>query len=579
MNSVQEQLLESIKSGNFLEVAIELYHENWGRRKEIAIEVAKLHNEQALDVPAEFLNLKNVDQSDHFFVARSIFEDALPSLEAPVINVMKCIKHLTEEIDQDSIAGMLLTPFITFCEKSDNRPNEVLEFAIKNHTQWQGFISPALIAGSRISLEEYLNKAINLSQHDSVDVSASAVLAMERLNYGDNLKAVNDVIKTLSTVVQKHQDDQLFASVLESVFAMYKKDNAKEREVLSILSTVLSNPGDVTLHAASRLLMLEKEALPNSLISLLLTAFEYIKPEDNKTLRCLDHGLEYLLKTGRGKDALSLIETLLIKHGQKFSLSSLGSFSREIVKNEGDILNWILTRWLLADNIILGCSSILLIKDNIGEKTELAADLSNLDLGAGKALMLAKRACGWLFSKPVCAMSFIMSLVDSLTKEEEREISNILFNPILVSYSGSGKEYLKTLTENTSVKVKSMANELLRRLEKYHDGLRAVQGVKELKPSIANREAYARKMNREINASYKEAHKSSILADLIGKPLVLLYGNSSIYYVHGSSGGESIRNEMTLQNISTSFEFPSLENLDPHSLESMLLSFRWEGYR
>ena len=65
------------------------------------------------------------------------------------------------------------------------------------------------------------------------------------------------------------------------------------------------------------------------------------------------------------------------------------------------------------------------------------------------------------------------------------------------------------------------------------------------------------------------------MSSIFGNESVLLYGNKSIYYVH--HGDEKTRQEMPLQEISHSFEFASMFNLDPHGLENMLFQFKVEG--
>jgi len=580
MSRIREQLLDGISSENFLDIATSLFQGDWENRTEVAKEVAALHNEGIVDALAEFLNLKNGSKNHRFFITRHIFEDAFPYLEAPVVDVMKCVKHLTKEAGQDMTAGVLISPFIDFCTKNFSRPQEALELAIEDHDQWKDFISPAIIAGARISLKDYVNHAIELSQNQSEDISSSAVLAMGRIDYSDDLETVTNVVKALMTVVNSSKNDQIFASVLKTAFAMYKNDRSKKPEIIEILSITLNNPGDATLHSASEILFFEKTDLPDFVIDLLLPAFEHVNPEYRGTLDNLDYGLEYLLKGLRGNQAIILIESLLLKHGREFPLTAFDSLSSEIVKNHNGILSWTITRWLKSDEITLGRSSIELIQENIGKKSELSADLTQLDkLNVGLNLRLAKRACGWFFYKPVYAVSYMMSLIELSSEDEVRKISDIIFNPLLISYPGSVKSYLSNLPENTPEKNKGVSKDLLKRLEEYHDGLRSAQAIKELEPSIAHREAYARKINKEMSASYKEAQKGYFLSHLFGKQSVLLYGNSSIYYIQHGPKGEATRHETPLQSINASIEFPSLEHLDPHSLELMLLDFKLEGYR
>ena len=77
-----------------------------------------------------------------------------------------------------------------------------------------------------------------------------------------------------------------------------------------------------------------------------------------------------------------------------------------------------------------------------------------------------------------------------------------------------------------------------------------------------------------MQKSYEEASKNSFLG-LIATPKRLLYGNSSIYYVH-QMDGQSSRQEMQIHSFSHSAELPTLNILDPESLDYSLRVFRCE---
>ena len=79
-----------------------------------------------------------------------------------------------------------------------------------------------------------------------------------------------------------------------------------------------------------------------------------------------------------------------------------------------------------------------------------------------------------------------------------------------------------------------------------------------------------------MNESMKKARSASLLTSLFaGNESVLLYGNKSIHYIH--HGKQKTRQEVPLSEISTSFELPSMHNVDPHGLENMLWQFKAEG--
>ena len=81
--------------------------------------------------------------------------------------------------------------------------------------------------------------------------------------------------------------------------------------------------------------------------------------------------------------------------------------------------------------------------------------------------------------------------------------------------------------------------------------------------------------SNSADSSSQHANTALVASLFAGNESVLLYGNKSIHYIH--HGDQKTRQEVPLSEISTSFEFASMHNLDPHGLENMIWQFRAEG--
>ncbi|CAK8721114.1 hypothetical protein GMJAKD_10310 [Candidatus Electrothrix aarhusensis] len=168
-----------------------------------------------------------------------------------------------------------------------------------------------------------------------------------------------------------------------------------------------------------------------------------------------------------------------------------------------------------------------------------------------------------------------MSLIDTASDDEIEEITEILFHPLLISYSGSVKDCLVEMVgEELSEKVKLVIDTVLERLNIYHESLESP--IDELVPIQAQRETHLRYMNRLMAESYKEARKNSIVEQIATK-FCLLYGSRSIHRFENEFVSQNARQEIPMQKIRHSFEIPVLEYLDPHELNYKLLIFRVEG--
>ena len=578
MRDIQNRLLAAVSDGSFLETTYQLHLENRDDRAALNKELTLLHNNGSLNLIDEYTKLTQDAFGHKFFTIRQVFEDTLPGINAPAIDVMQCVKHLIGQAGQDMTAGILFSPFTTYCQAHEDRPNDVLSFAIEHHEDWSNFISPAIIAGTRINLSDYVDKAIRLTADKNIDISSQAIFALGSINYGDDVTPVGNVLDSMKLIVHSECDDQLYAAILRASYSLYLADKTKEKFVSDLIENILERRGDLVLLSASKLFMFERKTLPDPIVVHMLKAFENINPEHIETLNNIDYGLEGLLEKGQVEESISFLEIMFIKNSSNFSISQFDSVARWLLNNEGKILDETITRWLMSGVIKLGRSASELIKKFGGKNTIIAVDVQQIkNESDGIYLFLAKKACGWFFYNPICAVSFILSLIDIAPDEEVKPICEILFNPLLISYSGSVKDHLQSLPDNSSKKIKDVVTQLLSDLDSYHDGLMSVRGLKELEPSSAQRETYQRKWSREVSASYKNAQEGSVFGQIFGKPSVLLYGNSSIHYIHHGTDGETSRQEIPLQSISTSIEFPSLDMLAPHELEMKLYSFKLEG--
>lgn len=145
-----------------------------------------------------------------------------------------------------------------------------------------------------------------------------------------------------------------------------------------------------------------------------------------------------------------------------------------------------------------------------------------------------------------------------------------------MSYPGSIRDYLETLNESKEDRVKQIATDVLSEYEEYQASVKAAFKINELSPSEQDRHTYWRHHNKLMSESMKQARSKSFLTSLFaGNESVLLYGNKSIHYIH--HGEQKTRQEVPLSEISTSFEFASMHNLDPHGLENMIWQFKAEG--
>ena len=566
------ELIQSTKDGDFLETIYQYYMNHDGERNSVGKQLATMHNDGSIDIIDEFSRLTNTDNGD-FFLTRDVLVDALPHINSPALEVMICVKHLTLEAGNDMAATMLYAPFTQFCEASTERSEEVLNIAVNSNGELLDFINLALRAGANLNLPKFASKAIELTVHENLKICASAVYALGDIDYSNNISLVLDALEALNLVIKKGYDTRVFESVLKSAFALFLADNSKELEVYNLMELALAEKNEYEIHAASELFFRETKKLPSNILDLLLNALKSTNPKNKGTLDNIDYGLQHLVKAGHIEKAFPLIEYLLISNKGELSIVLLDSLVHELLSNN-EALNKLVTKWLLSKSLALGRATSDVINQRHGKDVNLRVDMTLLQGQESNSLFLARKAIGWLFTKPVSTASFIISLIDTTSEGEASEITQLLFNPLLISYPGSVKQYLIDISPELSTKSQEVITNVLGMLKRYHEGLDSARDISELWPPQFQRETYNRYFSHQMSDAHKEAEKGSVFLNLVKKS-VLLYGNKSINYIYGPNE-QVTRQEIPLQQISHSIEFPALENIDPHTLDYMMRVFRVE---
>ncbi|QIZ53332.1 HEAT repeat domain-containing protein [Dickeya zeae] len=574
MNELKEKLLKANVDGNFFELIQKLYYEDRRDEKFLPSLLVELHNEGLLNLVELFSSLKNKTENHDFFSVRHVFGEVLPDINAPLKDVADCVKHLTLEAGQDMAAYMLLPPFEEFCKKDTDRAKDLFNIALANIDEDFDYLSPAIKSGACNDEAQYVNQAIEQLNHDNELIIQRSIFALGRINYQDKmlLKPVAIAIKKSSV---SSPTDVILATSMSALFKICSQSDDLESLFLDFLNTHSDHLDDRYVHAASEILFYDGEKVSSNVESRLLNICAYTKPENQGTINNIDYALERILKRNSFDDCVVFLEQFFELSRYKVSIKYFDSFVRELHNRRDTHLSSLLTRWLLSKKVKLGkyASDLLLDSDrdiSIGFYGSYVSKESK-----GVHLFLARKACGWFFNQPKTAISLIESLILDAPDDELRDIQQLIFNPLCVSYPGSICDHLKKMNESKEERVKQIASDVLSEYEEYQTSVKSALKINELSPSEQDRYTYLRHQNKLMSESMKKARSKSLFTSLFaGNESVLLYGNKSIHYIY--HGEQKTRQEIPLSDISTSFEFASMHNLDPHGLENMIWQFKTE---
>lgn len=574
----KEVFISASKSGNFLNAVYENYMAEPNKREELPAEITFLHNEGRIDLITEFSKLENTREgSSKFFTTLHIFEKALPNLIASIRDVMRCVLHLHKAAGQDMAAGTIFNAYIAHCEKDPTSPLEAMRIIEREHEQFASILPATVAAGSRTNSSHYLAELIRFCQHPASVFRKRAILSLSSVAWPKGASVPNEALACLENAATENEDE-ILANVVTSALKFYQQDKTTEALVTALIDNALSKGDEYTLHAGSAILRLAAKEIPTTLLDVILDHLKRVKPTNKGTLDNIDFGIATLLKSASTEQALRFLENFLLLHDGKLTIKVFENTAGEIVKST-ILLSRVTTRWFLNGARVL-CESV----HDIGEQLHSAPLLIEIDAAevpikdSTHMAFIARKAIGYFFFRPVTAVSILISLMREAPDDETLEyLGELLFDPLLVNYTGSAQEYVETQTLQETAKVRETLNKALVAITAYLQTLRGIPSLDALHPGEACREAYRRHMSELSAASMKEAEKRSVLFNLFSKS-TLLYGRKSINYVRGC-GGPPRRMEIPLTSHSVQFEIPRMENLDEHGLNYMLRVFRAERFR
>lgn len=526
--------------------------------------LSELHNTGEIDLLKIFEAVNDTSYKNNPYVIMRVVETTLPSIKAKVEDILPCLTKLTDLASGHIVYGA----FECFCRVDNGRPKDSVDFILKQTEldSYAPFIYYAIMAYESEQIAECIQIVKALIANDNEAVRNQAYSVLGRKNITENWAgSVWDIIK--SSAVNEH-DDSCRASILRSIVHFGHKFPSYWSHIESLLTSFVEGASPNILHAISNTIAFQQISIPDSIQKLLIKQLHTISPEQSHIISDIDYLLVNLVKKELYDTAIELLESIL-SYGVE--ITSLSYFSRELLSEYTNLRNHIITKWFLYGGKAL-CHNISTLLHNVAEKDfELHADMTLLD-NEEKKIFVSRKAIGWLFTRPVATASFIMSISRSAHQYTIETLEDILYDPLLLSYPGELKKLFQAYIDNKEQEL--TCKSLLYKLEAHNLYILRASGLKELSAPSKNIDLYWNDFEKDMQKSYEEASKNSFLG-LIATPKRLLYGNSSIYYVH-QMDGQSSRQEMQMHSFSHSAELPTLNILDPESLDYSLRVFRCE---
>lgn len=526
--------------------------------------LSELHNSREIDLVKIVQDIKNFN-GHNFYTFLRVFESVLPLLNESVEKILYCLTHVAQQA-----SGYLAVDeaFKCFCKVEAHRPIDGIEFIMEQSelSIYAPFLSSSILAYSSDRVDEAIQITKDLIGNDNQIVRSQVYFSLGQLDVSE--VQANLIWDLLSSNANNETDDNCRALILKSTLYFGGKHPPYWPQIEEFLLTFIKRTSAEIIYQISDIVAFQRVDIPPTVLHLLIKQLANVSPENNNAVSNINYVLVNLVEKGSSSFAVELLESIL---NAGVEITDLGYFTNELLSKRQELLNHIITKWFLSGKLSL-CNSISkLLHDVIDKDIELKAEMTQLN-NEVKQVFVAHKAIGWLFTRPISVASFILSIYETASPTTHETLEQALYDPMLLSYPGELKRFLQSCI-NKDFQV-HLCERLLNSLDGYHTDIKKVFELKELMAPSENVRAYWKKSNKDMQAAYEEASKGSFIRE-IATTQKLLYGNSSIYYVH-KGNGERLRQEMQMQSFSHSTEMPTLNVLDPESLDYILRIYRCE---
>lgn len=533
--------------------------------------LVQLHNDGTIDVLESARMISNSSISQHdFFTAMYVYCDVIPALQAEVPVMLAAVKALVMRAGNDGMSGMPNEAFRAWAGQGD-RARTTLATINKQDPEDAAYVLLGLQALAKNAADEALTEAIAYLTSTAAPMRTAAAKAIGTTAL-ETPEARSRAVNALASAIVTADDNNL-GHILTATCEIARAHPEMETSVLALINTAAQQIGDQAVHQLSLELMFHGEELPTAILASLTTIMHKVAIGNHGTIENIDTAGAKLVRHGRLEEALALISPLIAAHDELASLEALDGFSYAAHRLAPDQLAGVLIGWLLSLDPNLGQATMSLVGDHHGD-APLVFEVDGAALGLSQAdmIVLAHRAIGYLFIHPITAASLVLGLIRSAAEAQRKVMADILFDPLLLNFSGKLATWLSERANNTSDPAQPVVADLLVRLEAYLEGLHRAGWIRELRPSERERLIENHRQHESMRQAHKQAEKKSVFMSLVSRS-VLLYGDGSISYFAGPDGKKQ-RNEMKLHGISHTFETPRLDILEPFDLDYTLRMFR-----
>jgi hypothetical protein len=523
-------------------------------------QLAALHNAGKIDLIAltgasEFQNLDRL----HFFTIQQIYYNTIPLLDAHPLAMLEMVQRLVTQGGNDGAATMPRQALRHWIEQRTSRATEIITAAQSDPGIDREVLRDALVA--RGDLTSVMSFSEVADPRRQAAIAALGSIKPQNQQAGDAAFAV-----LLKIVGAEPHEDMRFTAIFSAFSLLQYCKTQAPRWVPTLVAAVTAAPSDVTRTALLQGLWQQTHLFQPADVKATLAMACDGDLTAGHLLGMLDATLAHLIGGVYHDLAIDCLTVLLATTGKAMPLNKFQVLEHRLMALDRVKLFALAVRWFATGDQML-CEAISKLIGGV-QAQPFDTSLAGFGLTGSQMVVLCHKAIGYMLVAPIVAASFVVAAFRAGDKAAEPELTRLLLQWLLINYGDTGVTYLKGIDKpDTAYEPVRKALKLYRSYEK---GLDIKTPIKELLPSSYQRGAVRQNhyvAGREIR---KQAERQSVFFGLMHRS-TLLYGRKALTYVGGSDKPPV---SMEMKTISTSFEMPRLQIIDPVGLEWLMRIFR-----
>jgi hypothetical protein len=539
------------------------------------VRAAGLHNEGRIDLLNAIAGYNDDGDMSRIYEIQQFYAGVLPKLEANPEAMFWAVRQLVEKFGNNIDGGFIALPFREWCKSSGRGIGiaDLINFEAPN-SGW--YLRLALEGASTSDPASALDWALGLLQSTRKSSRIAALEALWALAPTPTL-AHRAIAILRDQLEQEHDDETLGLGLYAAIELHGRSAGSNQADTETIVSLAMERGGREMRRRAIQALFSQCNSVAPAIFDRLIAIAKAIEVDDTITVNNLDQALYQMSFHTHIEQAIDVVRALLSCNRGVLTIHDFPRFENQILTKHRGRFETLAVEWFVSGDRALGEAIMGLVRKVHGSPMVLRPDLKSFSYGPAELIFLARKAVGYFFLTPISAASLLQAVMRTGVKDAVAGATELLFDPLLVNYSGELGEYLREATKDTLDPATPHVAAALRQLDAYLDGLRAVGRIKALDPSERERMIEQQRRQQELAEAVKAGEKESIILQFATR-VRLLYGNRSISY-HPSFGDESgLENRLVteMQSHHHSQEYARMIVIDPHGIDLMLRQFRVE---